>query len=78
MGEWIFVRDELPPELENVIVYVERNVFRHGKATRKKAIEIGWHYGGFWHVDGCSGVIGIAWMNLPKPPKINKALNRGD
>ena len=78
MNKWTHVLDGLPPEMKNVLVYIERNALKGGKCIRKKEIAIGWHIGGSWHVDGCSGVVCMAWMPLPKKPTIKEALKRVD
>lgn len=78
MKEWTMVHDALPEEAKNVLVYVERDSWqKNGKLKRKKCVEIGWHIGGSWNVDGCSHVVGIAWMPLPKPPKKSLYLTGG-
>ena len=66
--KWILTREKLPPECISVLVYIERDAWKNGKLVRKKAVDIGWHVGGSWHVDMCTGVVCIAWMPLPKPP----------
>ena len=72
MDKWIMAEDQLPEECKNVLVYIERDAWGKRECYRKKEIAIGWHIGGRWHVDGCSGVIGLAWMPLPKPPRIRR------
>ena len=65
--------DRLPEECENVLVYMERDAWhKNGKHFRKRDIEKGWQIDGKWHCDGCSRVDGIAWMPIPKPPRIRK------
>ena len=69
-GLWMHVKNALPEEGENVLVYIERSAWDDdGEYIRKKEIAIGWHIGGNWHVDGCSRVEGLCWMPLPEPPK---------
>lgn len=67
-GEWIFCNDRLPEDGENVLVWFIRDAWgrRH---YLKQDMAVGWQVNGLWHIDGCSGVHGIAWMPLPKPPK---------
>ena len=71
MMEWISVKDKLPEDGFSVLVYYERNAWpnRRNVPIRKKEVGVGWQCDGKWHVDGCSKVVGIAWMPLPKPPK---------
>lgn len=71
--QWISVKDRLPAECENVLVYIERDAWPESGYCRKKDIEKGWHIEGRWHVDGCMGVIGLYWMPMPEPPKEGKA-----
>ena len=61
--DWIPVNEQLPEETVNVLVYGEMK----GR-FRIKTIDIGWQVDGRWHIDGCSDVVGIAWMPLPEPP----------
>lgn len=69
-AEWILCEDRLPEECEWVLLYAERNAYDDGDFVgKKRVIDIGWQIGGKWHLDGCSGVVGIAWQTLPKPPK---------
>ena len=68
-SEWISVKDKLPEQGKNVLVYIERNAYRFDEIIRKREIAIGWHMEGRWHVDGCSGVVGLYWQELPEPPK---------
>lgn len=68
-NEWVSVKDKLPELGKNVLVYIERNAYRFDEIIRKREIAIGWHMEGRWHVDGCSGVVGLYWQELPEPPK---------
>ena len=65
--QWIPVETELPEEGASVLVYAERNAYSDNGKYRKKVIDIGWQVDEHWHIDGCNGVVGIAWMPLPKP-----------
>ncbi len=65
---WIPVETALPEETVSVLVYAERNAYGDNGKYRKKVIDIGWQVDGHWHIDGCNGVVGIAWMPLPTPP----------
>ena len=68
--QWISVEEQLPPECEEALLFYERNAWdEHNERYRKKDIDVGWQCDGHWHVDGCSGVVGIAWMPLPEPPE---------
>ena len=68
-NEWVSVKDKLPEQGKNVLVYIERNAYRFDEIIRKREIAIGWHIDGRWHVDGCSKVVGFWWQELPEPPK---------
>lgn len=77
--EWIFVDERLPECGETVLLYFERNAWdERGDMFRRRDMDMGFQYNGNWHVDGCSGVVGIAWMPRPKPPLMGmeKELNR--
>lgn len=76
MSKWTLTSDSLPEECEDVLVFIERDAWRGNKRIRIKEIEIGWYCDGKWHCDGCSGVIGLAWMPLPKEPRIRKPVNK--
>ena len=65
---WIPVETALPKEGVSVLVYAERNAYGDNGKYRKKVIDIGWQVDGHWHIDGCNGVVGIAWMQLPEKP----------
>lgn len=67
--QWIPCSERLPEEGVSVLVYAERNAYDGKGKFRKKVIDIGWQVDGHWHIDGCNGVEGIAWMPLPKPYK---------
>lgn len=67
-NKWIQVKTALPEEGERVLVYAERNAYGDNGKYRKKVIDIGWQVDGYWHIDGCNGVVGIAWMQLPTAP----------
>ena len=63
---WIPVSERLPEEAVRVLVYAERNSYDEKGKSRRKVIDIGWQVDERWHIDGCNGVEGIAWMPLPK------------
>lgn len=69
---WIPVETALPEETVSVLVYAERNAYGDNGKYRKKVIDIGWQVDGKWHIDGCNGVVGIAWMPLPKLPNMSE------
>ena len=66
---WVSVKDKLPEQGKDVLVYIERNAYRFDEVIRKREIAIGWHIEGRWHVDGCSKVVGLYWQELPELPK---------
>jgi len=67
---WILCSDRLPEACENVLAYIERDSWPEGydRAVRKRCVEIAWQTHGRWHANGCTNVIGLAWMHLPEPP----------
>ena len=67
---WIKCSDKLPEDGQDVLAYIERDAWDDSGCFRKKAINIGWQIRGNWHGDGCSDVVGLAWMPLPDPPDI--------
>ena len=69
---WIPVETALPEEGVSVLVYAERNAYGDNGKYRKKVIDIGWQVDGKWHIDGCNGVVGIAWMPMPTPPNMSE------
>ena len=70
---WIPVSKRLPGETVKVLVYAERNAYDEKGQFKKEVIDIGWQVGGRWHIDGCNGVVGIAWMPLPEPYKAERS-----
>ncbi len=71
--EWTFATERLPEDGDYVLLYYKRDAWnKRGDCVKKKEMGVGWQINGLWHVDGCSGVEGIAWMKLPKPPKVGK------
>ena len=74
-GLWIPVKNALPEEGKNVLIYIERDAMG-GNESRRREIAIGcqidgkWYeIDGKWYVNGCSRVEGLYWMPLPKPPE---------
>lgn len=67
--EWIPCSSKLPEECERVLMFYERNAYNDEGCYRKVTQDVGWQVNGNWFVDGCSGVVGIAWMPLPEPYK---------
>ena len=68
-AQWISAKENLPEDGECVLAWFSRNSWATDKKSRKKDMDVGWQVDGLWHVDGCSGVSVIAWMQLPEPPK---------
>ena len=67
---WTPVTERLPENCADVLAYIERNAWGDEDVPyRKREIAIAYHVNGMWHVDGCSGVDGLAWQPLPEPPK---------
>lgn len=69
--EWIPFHAWMPEPYTNVLMYIERDAWvdGHDNPIRKKEVAIGnVSPDGSCYVDGCSGVVPIAWMPLPEAP----------
>lgn len=69
LPRWISVKDRLPENGENVLLYFESDARYGDERNRKRIIGIGFHCNEHWHVDLNSVETAIAWMPLPDPPK---------
>jgi len=70
MGEWISVKDGLPDECKDVIVFASwKHIRIIGDVAHGKGVEIGWHVDGHWYIDGKCRVNVTHWMELPELPK---------
>lgn len=64
-SKWISVKDRLPEECEDVLIYNEHKSAGINGTSTNKTISIGWHVGGRWHVDMKCRVKALFWMPLP-------------
>ena len=68
--KWIDVKDELPPDGEDVLCWYE--YYRYGQYNcMYQTFGLGYHFNGNWGgevVQGQKAKV-LAWMPLPKPPK---------
>lgn len=71
-GSWIPVEERLPEECENVLAWIERDLWVDCP-TRTQEAAIGWHIKGRWHFDGYArSTKCLAWMPLPMPYEVKK------
>ena len=66
MCKWINVKDSLPEECEDVLVYAEWESAGISGISKCEGVKIGWHVGGRWHVYGKCRVVGKYWMSIPE------------
>ena len=67
--KWISVKDKLPEEFTDVLVYAEYESTVLSEISRSKGVCIGWYGDGRWHVDMRCRVVGLYWMPIIDPPK---------
>ena len=65
MCEWISVKDRLPEECEDVLLYAEWESAGISGVSHNSGVKIGWRCGDRWHIDGKCRVKATHWLPLP-------------
>lgn len=70
MSGWISVKDKMPGDCDDVLVFASwERIGLTGDIGHGEGVKIGWSTGDRWHIDGKCRVVVTHWMPLPEPPK---------